>query len=626
MRRGATIKPPDRIPGTVTSAVCAGSSGSLWTGAKDRILERRGGRFIEHARPGLRWVRDCAEGSDGSVWMTTNVGLLAARSSAGVSGGTPLLDIPWPPGFTGDTGGEVVLAAPDGRLWVAEDERICRTDVRRLAAGGSSAWTCATMEGSGGVADLELLASGSVWAATLHGGVYRYAQARDSWEAVPGSRQLPTLLVRRLRRSASGGLWIISFGTIVRVVEQPDSAEGWQIVERPAAWHGLMINDAEDILEEESGDLWIATLAGVVRIPSELRRSVPAPPPVELIDVLQDSKRLDVKDGLKLPSKHNRIELRFAALSYRDPGRLRYQVRLNPEAVWNDATGPPSFRFVDLPPGTYHAEVRASLDGLRWSAAPAGLSFTVLPPFWRTWWFVTLAVAATGTAAYALFRYRVLQLIKLERMRTRIAADLHDDIGASLSRIAIQSELIRRPAALRPEESERLLADIGDSARSLVDAMGDIVWSIDPKRDDLASLVARLRQFALDMLEPLGVAFSLSVSDDTLRVRLAPEQRRDLYLFFKEAIHNIAKHANCRRAVITLRLDGDRLTVEVSDDGRGFDRDAAPAPAAPGSRGGHGLDSMRTRAGQLGGSLIVESAPGKGTTLSLTCSIGHVGA
>jgi ligand-binding sensor domain-containing protein/two-component sensor histidine kinase len=626
MRRDATIHPPDRIPGTVTSAVCTGSDGALWAGSRDRILERRNGRFIEHPRPGLRWVRDCSEGGDGSVWMTTNVGLLAGRSTGNAGGGSTLDEVSWPPGITGDTGGAVVLAEPSGRLWVAEDERICRTRAPPPTAGGASAWTCATMEGSGGVADLELLASGSVWAATLHGGVYRFATEHDSWEAVPGSRQLQTLLVRRVRRSASGGAWIISFGTILRVVEKPDAVDGWQIVEHPAAWHGLMINDAEDILEDESGDLWIATLAGVVRIPSELRRSVPAPPPVALIDVLQDSARLDVHDGLKLPSKRNRIELRFAALSYRDPGRLRYQVRLNPEAPWNDATGPPSFRFVDLPPGTYHAEVRASLDGLSWSAAPAGLSFTVLPPFWRTWWFVTLAIVATGGAAYALFRYRVLQLIKLERMRTRIAADLHDDIGSSLSRIAIQSELIRRPAALRPEESERLLQDIGDSARSLVDSMSDIVWSIDPKRDDLASLVARLRQFALDMLEPLGVALSLSVSDDTLKVRLAPEQRRDLYLFFKEAIHNIAKHAGCRHAVITLRGDGGRLTVEVSDDGRGFDRSAAPAAPASGSRGGHGLDSMRARAGQLGGSLIVESAPGKGTKLSLTCSLGHVGA
>ena len=626
IRDRGTIDPPFRIPDTVTSAICVGSDGALWAGARDRFLESRGGRLTEHARAGLRWTRDCAEGRDGRVWMTTNAGLIAAGPGGGAALGSSLLRVPWPAGMKGDTGGAVVLEEPNGRLWVAEDERICRSEVASLLAGDAPAWSCATMDGSGGVADLERLSTGSLWAATLHGGVYRWAPERDRWEVVPGSRQLPTMLVRRIRSSPSGGAWIISFGTIARVVEQPDAADGWQIVERPAAWQGLMINDAEDILEEESGDLWIATLAGVVRIPADLRRSVPAPPRVELIDVLQDSTRLDVKEVLELPSHRNRIELRFAALSYRDPGRLRYQVRLRPESVWSDATGPPSFRFVDLPPGTYHAEVRASLDGLRWSDQPAGLSFTVLPPVWRTWWFVSLAIAAATAAVYALYRYRVAQLIKLERMRTRIAADLHDDIGASLSRIAIQSELIRRPAALGPEASERLLSDIGDSARSLVDSMSDIVWSIDPKRDDLASLVARVRQFALDMLEPLEVSLALAVSEDTLRARLAPEQRRDLYLFFKEAIHNIAKHAGCRNAAITLRLDGFRLTVEVKDDGRGFDRATAEAVLASGSRGGQGLESMRVRADQLGGSLIVDSAPGHGTRLLLTCSIGKVGA
>jgi len=253
----------------------------------------------------------------------------------------------------------------------------------------------------------------------------------------------------------------------------------------------------------------------------------------------------------------------------------------------------------------------------------------VLPPFWRTWWFLSLAILAAAAAAYAFYRYRLAHLLRLERMRTRIAADLHDDIGSSLSRIAIQSDLIRRPEVLPPEDSERLLSDIGVSARSLVDSMSDIVWSIDPKRDDLASLVARVRQFALDMLEPLGVALSLDVPGDAERVRLAPEQRRHLYLFLKEAINNIARHAGCRNAAISLKVEAGRLAVEVRDDGRGFERPAAPAALPPTSRGrhgGHGLESMRARAGEIGGVLSITSAPGAGTTLLLTCSIENGGA
>jgi signal transduction histidine kinase len=211
-----------------------------------------------------------------------------------------------------------------------------------------------------------------------------------------------------------------------------------------------MVSDAEDILEEASGDLWIATLAGVVHIPSEVRRAVPPVPAVELVDVLVDGEPLPRRQGVSLPYRRNRIELRFAGLSYRDPSLLRYQVRLRGDAPWRDASSRPYFQFVDLPPGKYHAEVRASLDGKEWSPLPARLTFAVLPPFWRTAWFLSVVALLLAAAAYALYRLRLAQLLRLERVRTRIAADLHDDIGASLSRIALQSELLRRGTAPIP--------------------------------------------------------------------------------------------------------------------------------------------------------------------------------
>ena len=359
----------------------------------------------------------------------------------------------------------------------------------------------------------------------------------------------------------------------------------------------------------------------------KVRRAARPVPPVELVDVLVDGRPITWRGGLSLPYRRNRVELRFAGLSYRDPSLIRYQVRLRSDALWQDASARPYFQFVDLPPGTYHAQIRASLDGIRWSEKPAGLSFAVLPPFWRTWWFLSLAGALIASGAYALYRYRVAQLLRLERMLTRIAADLHDDIGSSLSRIAIQSDLVRRPSTLPARDAERLLSDIGESARSLVDSMSDIVWSIDPRRDDLESLAARVRQFALGILEPLGVTLDLGVPDGAARVRLAPEQRRHLYLILKEAINNAARHAGCRNVSIGLRIEAGRLHVEVRDDGRGFEAAGAEARGSGEElRGGHGLGSMKTRATLLGGSLAVASAPGEGTTLRLACPVEHRGA
>ena len=613
---------PELFKGTPTSAPCVASDGALWTGGAGRVLERRGGRFIDHAAPGVTEIRDCSAGADGRVWLAGFFGLA-------VAGGTSpprLVAVPPDAGF--EQGDLKVHEDSGGRLWLAARETICHAEARVAAAGPGAGWSCGKAAGAGGISSFLEVSPGALWASTLLAGVYRLAPSGDDWEPIPGTRSLPTRLVRRLRPSPSGGAWIISYGTILRVLDRPGGGEGWAIVERLSAWHGLMISDAEDILEEPSGDLWITTLAGLVRVPAEVRRARPPVPPVELVDVLVDGEPLAWRQGVDLPWRRNRIELRFAGLSYRDPGLLRYQVRLRSREPWIDASGRPSFRFLDLPPGSYHAEVRASLDGERWSETPAGLSFRVRPPFWRTWWFTTAAALAVAALVYGLYRYRLAQMLRLERTRTRIAADLHDDIGASLSRIALQSDLLKRPAILRPLDAERLLSDIGESSRALVDGMSDIVWSIDPKRDDLASLAARARHFALGLFEPQGVALTLRLPEEAARLRLGPEHRRHIYLLIKEAVNNIARHAAAKTVVIAIGIEGGRLTVEVRDDGRGFEpgpgSQATPAPVRRG--GGHGLPSMQARAALLRGTLTITSIPGQGTIMRLVCPIANAAA
>lgn len=607
LRRSQDSWKPERISGTGTSALCAGADGALWAGYHDRFLEHRDGRFLSVARPGLEINQDCSTGREGRVWMLSNLGLFLA---AGGPGSRELRPVTGPADARASDADSRVLEDSSGRLWIALGEEICRADAGEVASRRPAGWACSKAEGAGRITGLAEIAPGVLWAATLEAGVYRLTQT-GRWAPIAGSRALPTRVVRRLRPSPSGGGWIISYGTILRAVDRPGSPEGWEIVERPSAWHGLMISDAEDILEEASGDLWITTLAGVVHIPSAVRRAVPPVPTVELVDVLVDGEPLPWRQGVSLPYRRNRIELRFAGLSYRDPSLLRYQVRLRGDAPWRDASSRPYFQFVDLPPGKYRAEVRASLDGKRWSPLPARLTFAVLPPFWRTAWFLSLVALLLAGAAYALYRLRLAQLLRLERVRTRIAADLHDDIGASLSRIALQSELLRRGTPASPD-SDRLLGEIGASARSLVDAMSDIVWSIDPRRDDLASLIARVRRFALDLAEPKGITLELRTPPGAEKVKLAPEQRRHLYLLLKEAVNNVAKHAGCRNLGISLTHEGSRLRAEVKDDGTGFvDHGMAASD-------GHGLTNMRSRATQMGGTLEVRSSPGAGTVLSLT--------
>lgn len=610
------------IPGSLSSAVCAATDAAVWTGYRGRIIERRAGRIVEHEVEQLDVIHACADGAAGRVWLNSNLGLFVARPGgrAAVLGSVSTL----PPSIIGRGGISTLLETADGSLVISAGEEICETSANQAAAPGSAHWRCDTIDGVRTIVALVESSRDSVWAATLQSGVYR-KRAGGGWEIIPGSKNLPSRQISALRRSPRGGAWLLGFQTFLRLEDHPGSPDGWEVVERLSPWHGLMVGEAQDILEEDTGDLWLATLAGVVRIPVAVRDAAPVePPPVELVDVLADGHAVAWQDGMDLPFSRNRIELRFAGLSFRDPSLLRYQVRLDPDSPWRDASGQPLFRFVDLPPGDYHAEVRASLDGKRWSPDTAGISFTVLPPFWRTWWFMTLCAVLAAGMVYAVHKYRLAHALRLERVRTRIAADLHDDIGASLSRIALQSEVARRSGS-STGMSDRLLEEIGDSARSVVDNMSDIVWSVDPRRDDLTSLVTRLRQFALGLLEPRGIALEFPTPPTAGLVRLDPEQRRHLYLILKESVNNIAKHAEPTKAWIRIDLEGTRLRVEIGDNGRGIN-ESGPDGEAPASRDGHGLLSMKARASQMGGDLVVVSSPDRGTLLTLVVTLEARGA
>jgi signal transduction histidine kinase len=190
---------------------------------------------------------------------------------------------------------------------------------------------------------------------------------------------------------------------------------------------------------------------------------------------------------------------------------------------------------------------------------------------------------------------------------------LHDDIGANLSRVAILSELAKRELTDNPTQSTSLLDSIAVSARETADSMRDIVWAIDPRHNDLDEVVSRVRVFASSVLEARGIQWQLDVPKDLARVKLDPEQQRQIYLFFKEAVHNIVRHSQCRTATAVVEV-GDRLVVcRISDDGRGL----RPELSDPTS-GRLGLAGLRARANALGGDLTVASVNGGGTTLTLT--------
>jgi signal transduction histidine kinase len=260
-----------------------------------------------------------------------------------------------------------------------------------------------------------------------------------------------------------------------------------------------------------------------------------------------------------------------------------------------------------------------SQDGVP-SDATAWIAFRLRPPFWRSWWFLSIVALGLGAVVYAAHRVRVSKALALERARTRIATDLHDDLGTSLARIAILSDAVRdeldRPRGKAAERMEQ----IGDTARLLVDRASDIVWSIDPRHDDLGSVLARLGRYASDALEAQGVVWSLSTPSEPEEIPLSLDKRGHLFLILKEALANAAKHSGASRVGLALTADNGVLRAEVEDDGRGF------ATSTPGSstvaRGGNGLENMRSRAEEAGGRVEISSVPGAGTRVTVWIPLG----
>jgi ligand-binding sensor domain-containing protein/signal transduction histidine kinase len=543
------------------------SRGDLWLAAKDPPglfrWESASGRFQRYGKddgiPPGRAAYAFAEDASGSLWIGFYEGGLVRRRDGQF---TPVPGAP--------AGMITALHRDDGgRLWVASNQ-----------------------EGVALVDD----------AASVHPRLSaRYASAQG----------LASSNVRCLVSDRRGRLYL---GT-PRGVDRLDPANGG--VRHYTTSEGLASAFVTAALRDRDGTLWFGTMQGLSRLAPE-DETRPARPQVWIGSVRAGAAQWPVSHlgqaevtGLTVRPDANELQIDFFGLGLRAGESLRYAYRLEGmEADWNPPTEERTVRYSRLAPGRYRFLVKAVIADGEHDVRPAVVTFDVLPALWQRRSFQALMAALVGVAIYAAHRYRVGHLLALERMRTHIAADLHDEIGSSLSRVAILSEVVRRQIPASEPEPGRRLAEIADTARGLIDALGDIVWAINPQRDDLGSLVRRLREFAGDVLEERGVRFEFQAPAELGDVRLAPEQRRQLFLVLKEALHNVARHSGAGSARLRLELLNHELRAEVRDDGRGFRTDEADGR-------GHGLESMRARAQRLGGALEVLSAAGDGTRVRL---------
>lgn len=602
------------LDGSSVLALTEDRDEGLWAATREgRLWRRRGGTWALQTNYALAHpITALAQDPEGGLWIGTEGGGLS-RLRPPAQG--PLDRVPGLLSLVIRT----LYLDPKGTLWIG------------TAGGGLSRWrgghlaTFTTREGladntisqileddsgclwlgsSRGIAcvkkdDLEQLASGK--ASAVYPQVYGRAEGMLSEECTGGFS--PAGL-----KTKSGRLWFSTLKGIVVANPRP------QATDAPAP---------TVVLEETLVDGTVAVVSAKAadgRRPGaapEARAPDPAPKQSD------GPGTLPAVAGLRIsPGKH-RLEFHYTGLSLSAPERVRFRYRLeNLDPEWVEAGTRRTAFYGYVPPGEYRFQVIACNSAGTWCKPGAELAVTVLPHFYQAWWFIGFAtlgllvsVGGAGRVVEKRKQQRRLRRLEqeraLERERSRISQDLHDDLGSSLTRISLLSDLVKADKEL-PTQVEAHANKISQSADQTVRALEEIVWALRPGSDSLQSLVEYIAHFANEMFEGDTARCRLDLPHDLPARALPPDMRHNIFLVVKEALTNALKHAGAREVHVQAKANAQALEFLVQDDGRGFDPQTPPRPGKQ-----HGLGNMRSRAEAMGGTLTVQSAPGQGSAVRL---------
>ncbi len=314
------------------------------------------------------------------------------------------------------------------------------------------------------------------------------------------------------------------------------------------------------------------------------------------------------------------ITLGFAVLDLTVPTQNRFKYRLEGfDNDWIEAGTKNEATYTNLSPGSYTFKVMGCNSSDIWSTQPAFIKITVLPPWWGTWWFRTIMILVFAGGLYALYRYRLSKVLELERVRNRIAQDLHDEIGSTLSSISLFSAAIQKNPNGLSKQNHHILNKITQSTTKMMETMNDMVWTIKADNDNFEQVVNRMRAFAVNMTEAKGIELHFNTNALTQKLLLNMEQRKNIYLIFKETINNAVKYSGCTHLYVTISNSGNLLEMRIKDNGAGFELEAVAQNNL--QFGGNGLRGIQSRAKSILGHVQILSAEGVGTEVVFSMAL-----
>lgn len=679
--RVVTIKPPDDWQGASALSIAHSESGALWVGTEGaglyRFLNNQWTHFDEADGVSNLFVWSVSEDSQNHLWAGTwGQGIFVRNNEHFAPDST----------FGTNTAVTAILHGKNGVTWIGtttgllryqhgtlthfgEKEGLALPDVRALAEDtNGTLWFGMLGGGLGRLQDgvikqfrktdglvsdfvqcLCLDPDGTLWIGTYGRGLDRLKDGHFSM--INGNQGLPNDYICAVVQDSSNNFWISSHAGIFRVLksELNQCADG-----RTPSIHPLIygIGDGMPTLEcsggfqpaafrTGDGQLWFSTIKGVVVINPDDIKVNQLPPPVLVEKMLVDGQPVNdlisTNGPVRIPPGHQGFEFDYTGLSFVVPEKVVFKYRLQGlDKDWTYAGTKRTVIYNYIPPGNYRFQVTAcNSDGV-WNPAGATIAFSVRPYFWQTWWFDVLAALLSAALLSAgviwIVRWRMRQKMdRLERQRAveheraRIARDIHDNLGANLTRISLLSQSAQGELN-NPVQAAVQLDRIYETTRELTRAMDEIVWAVNPEHDTLDSLVNYLGKFAQDYLGSLGIRCRLDLPMQLPQWLVTAEVRHHLFLAFKEAMHNVVKHAAASEVTVSLTTTTDSFSLIVRDNGRGFLRTEVPAQpfrdSSP-SVSRNGLANMRKRLEKIGGICEIETAPGRGTEVKFTVQAPH---
>ena len=642
---------------TVSGAICEDALGSMWFGNRKGVrrfsrdqVEEMGANWPKKATPlcpdaaGNIWFANGSElyrakadapelpslvasrigtthamflSRDGSMWVGGNGGALRRFGPEGT------VEVFRPDrGYTGRSA-RSIAEDRTGAIWIGTEEG----QLFELTPAGFVERHAAELPGND-VRALHADAAGDLWIGT--GGAGLFVRRNGSLARIAEAEGLPDTVISQILEDDHGWLWLGSRRGIFKARKNDllECAAGRRSAITPILFgraDGLSGISAVGSYQPTAwktrrGQLWFLTRKGLVKTDPSAHEHDRRPPRVYLDSFLVDDRA--VEGAIKTAfSSARKLEFRFTAPTFLTPERVRFRYRLDGfDADWVAAGTRRFATYPQLRPGRYTFRVTASHGDLAWAREPATLAFDVLPCWWETWWARTIAVGLVLSALVALVRVwshrrlrarlaRLEQEQRVERERVRIARDLHDDLGASLTHASMMAEELSEDWEDLPDPQQRS-AQLARRVRTIARDLDAVVWAVSPKNDRLSSLAAYICHFAEEYFRHSPIQCHARVMDDIPPFPLSPEARHHLFMIAKELLNNALKHSHATRVELTMQMNAGAFELVCADNGRGFSVVAAM------NSGRNGLKNLHARAEEAGAALgIVSTADGTIATL-----------